>query len=79
MKQLGRLAGLPAQLLVIVVRLYRWALSSRLPRVCRFHPSCSEYAEQAITKYGLLHGGWLALRRVLRCHPYNAGGYDPVP
>jgi putative membrane protein insertion efficiency factor len=50
-----------------------------LPRSCRFYPSCSEYAKQAIQKYGIVRGGWLALKRIARCHPGNPGGLDPVP
>jgi putative membrane protein insertion efficiency factor len=48
-------------------------------RFCRFHPTCSEYSYQAIEKFGVLKGGWLGLKRVLRCHPFNGGGYDPIP
>lgn len=61
------------------VRTYRWTVSPLLPPACRFHPSCSEYAEQALERHGALRGGWLAARRVCRCGPWHAGGYDPVP
>jgi putative membrane protein insertion efficiency factor len=61
------------------IRLYQMTLSRMLPNSCRFIPSCSEYGYQAIAKYGLLKGGWLAVKRITRCHPFNAGGYDPVP
>jgi putative membrane protein insertion efficiency factor len=62
-----------------LIRLYQRTFSRVLPSTCRFIPSCSEYAYQAIEKYGLPKGGWLALKRITRCHPLNAGGYDPVP
>ena len=58
---------------------YRWGISPLLPRACRFHPSCSEYALEALTRHGVWHGGWLAVRRVCRCGPWHPGGYDPVP
>ena len=60
------------------VAIYRHAISPYHPPVCRFYPSCSTYAEEAIGRYGLLKGGWLALVRLLRCHPFSTGGYDPV-
>ena len=66
-------------LLTILIRLYRYGFSPWLGQHCRFHPSCSCYAEQAITTHGALSGSWLALRRLCRCHPWHAGGYDPVP
>lgn len=65
--------------LLFLLAIYRYAISPLLGRNCRFMPSCSEYASEAIARHGSARGGWLALRRVLRCHPWNAGGYDPVP
>jgi putative membrane protein insertion efficiency factor len=61
------------------IKLYQRFLSPLLPPSCRFVPSCSRYAYEAIEKYGLLKGGWLGIKRISRCHPFNAGGYDPVP
>jgi uncharacterized protein len=66
-------------LLRFLIRVYRYALSPMLGRHCRFHPSCSEYAEEAICRHGTAHGGWLAVRRIACCHPWHPGGYDPVP
>jgi hypothetical protein len=65
--------------LIAVLAAYRYALSPMLGRNCRFHPSCSEYAQEALERHGALRGLWLALRRVGRCHPWHPGGYDPVP
>lgn len=62
-----------------LVRAYRYLLSPMLPRSCRFHPSCSQYAEEALELHGALHGSWLGARRICRCHPWHPGGYDPVP
>jgi hypothetical protein len=61
------------------LRAYRYLISPMLGPHCRFHPSCSHYAEEAITRHGVVPGSWLSLRRLLRCHPWNAGGFDPVP
>jgi hypothetical protein len=61
------------------VRAYRWLISPLLPPACRFHPTCSEYAEDALTRHGALRGGWLAARRLCRCGPWHPGGCDPVP
>ena len=71
--------GVPVRLMVGAISLYRLAVSPVLPPSCRYWPSCSEYAIEAIQRHGALRGGWLAARRVGRCHPFNPGGYDPVP
>lgn len=64
--------------LIALLRFYRYAISPMLGRNCRFHPTCSEYAIEAVQRHGALRGGWLAAKRVGRCHPFNPGGYDPV-
>lgn len=69
----------PRQAAIALIRLYQLTISPLLPSSCRFYPSCSEYTRQAIERYGLLGGGWLGLKRLARCHPFNPGGYDPVP
>ena len=66
------------QVLLVMLSLYKRLLSPLLPAACRFQPTCSEYAQQAIAEYGAARGSWLALRRLARCHPFCAGGYDPV-
>lgn len=66
-------------LLVLVVRAYQVVLSPLLPAACRYHPTCSNYAIEALEKHGALRGSWLAVRRIARCHPFRPGGYDPVP
>jgi putative membrane protein insertion efficiency factor len=68
-----------ARFLRFLVCVYQWCVSPLLPRACRFHPSCSEYAEQALAKHGAWQGGWLAVRRICRCGPWHPGGFDPVP
>lgn len=62
-----------------LVRAYKYAVSPLLPPACRFYPSCSEYAEEALERHGALRGSWLALSRVCRCGPWHPGGCDPVP
>lgn len=62
-----------------LIRAYQVAISPLLPPTCRFHPTCSTYALQALDRYGLIKGGWLAAKRIARCHPWNPGGFDPVP
>ncbi len=66
-------------LLALLIRLYQWTLSPLLGPTCRFHPTCSRYALEALERYGALKGSWLTLRRLGRCHPWHPGGYDPVP
>jgi len=66
-------------LALLPVRIYRYAISPMLPPRCRFMPSCSAYAEEALQRHGLVHGSWLTLKRLGRCHPGCQGGYDPVP
>lgn len=61
------------------IRFYRVFISPLSPPSCRYIPTCSEYAMTAVEKYGVRRGGWLAIKRILRCHPFHEGGYDPVP
>ena len=67
------------RVLLALVRFYRRAISPFRPPCCRYTPTCSQYALEAIEKYGALKGGWMAFRRILRCNPFHKGGYDPVP
>jgi uncharacterized protein len=66
-------------LLIAAIKFYRVAISPMKLPCCRFTPTCSEYALEAIQKYGALKGSWLAVKRILKCHPFHKGGYDPVP
>lgn len=68
-----------SRVLLALIRAYRYALSPWWGRSCRFTPTCSEFAAEAIERHGALHGSWLAVRRIGRCHPWHAGGFDPVP
>ncbi len=72
------ISKMPAYLATFLIKVYRYAISPILPSSCRFYPSCSEYAIEALGKYGLLKGSWLTLKRIARCHPLSAGGHDPV-
>ena len=67
------------RVLLALVRFYRRAISPFRPPCCRYTHTCSQYALEAIEKYGALKGGWMAFRRILRCNPFHKGGYDPVP
>ena len=64
---------------IAAIRFYQRKISPGLPPRCRYIPTCSEYALEAVEKYGAVKGGWLAARRIARCHPFHKGGYDPVP
>jgi uncharacterized protein len=61
-----------------LLRAYKWAISPMLPPACRYVPTCSEYAMEAVERYGAVRGGWMAFTRILRCHPLAGSGYDPV-
>jgi putative membrane protein insertion efficiency factor len=71
--------GIAARLGLFVLQFYQQAISPHFPPSCRYVPSCSEYTRVAIRRYGLLVGGWMGLKRILRCHPFHPGGHDPVP
>ena len=67
------------RVLLGLITVYRWTLSPLLGSRCRFHPSCSAYAAEAIETHGAARGAWLAVKRIAKCHPFHAGGFDPVP
>ncbi|UCG22869.1 MAG: membrane protein insertion efficiency factor YidD [Chloroflexota bacterium] len=67
------------KIVLLLIRFYQLTLSRGIPASCRFTPSCSHYGYEAVEKYGALKGGWMAIRRIGRCHPLHPGGYDPVP
>lgn len=67
------------RLILGIIRFYQKYISPAFPPSCRFQPTCSHYGYEAVQKHGVLKGGWLAMKRVARCHPFNPGGYDPVP
>ncbi|MCU0841036.1 MAG: membrane protein insertion efficiency factor YidD [Thiobacillaceae bacterium] len=71
--------NLAQRLLIGLIRFYQYVLSPWLGNQCRFTPTCSEYARQAVLAHGALKGAWLAIRRVSRCHPWHPGGHDPIP
>lgn len=66
------------KILIALITFYQKAISPWTPKSCRFQPTCSTYSKQAIKKYGFFKGSWIGLKRILRCHPFNPGGYDPL-
>ena len=74
-----RVTHWPRRFVVLLIRGYQRVISPALPASCRFTPSCSQYTLEAVARYGLVRGGWLGARRLMRCHPFNPGGFDPVP
>jgi putative membrane protein insertion efficiency factor len=79
MSATAQLRSLPQRSALAGLRAYKAMVSPLLPPACRYVPTCSEYAVEAIARFGLLRGGWMALCRLGRCHPFHAGGFDPVP
>lgn len=69
----------PSKIALLFVKFYQYSIRPLLPNACRFNPSCSQYASEAITKYGAMKGVWLGLKRIIKCHPWGGQGYDPVP
>ena len=78
-RAMRKLTNCPKRAILWSIRFYRSAISPNHPPCCRYTPTCSEYAYEAVERYGALKGGYLATRRILRCHPFHEGGYDPVP
>ena len=76
MRCIGRILTAPA---ILLIRVYQVTVSPLLPPACRYTPTCSQYAVEALRAWGPVHGSWLAIRRILRCHPWGGSGYDPVP
>jgi len=78
-KTMAILSQTPSTVIMAILSVYQALISPFLGQHCRFYPSCSCYAKTAIGRYGLIYGGWLAFKRILRCHPLHCGGVDPVP
>lgn len=73
------MTSLLAKIMLVLIRFYQYAISPMLPPRCRYTPTCSQYAVEAVKKHGALKGGWLAVKRIARCHPLGGSGHDPVP
>ncbi len=76
MKKILRILSYP---LLLLIKIYQWTISPLLGPKCRYTPTCSHYAAEALQKHGLFKGSWLALKRIARCHPWGGSGHDPVP
>lgn len=74
-----KIAQLPAEFMILLIRIYQVTLSPFIGRNCRYTPTCSNYGIEAIKKYGAIKGGWLTIKRILSCNPWGGSGYDPVP
>jgi len=70
---------LPRSVVVFLIRGYQQVISPLFPATCKYYPTCSAYAVEAVEEYGVFKGGWLAIKRIVRCNPWSRGGYDPVP
>jgi len=75
-KNFFKLLAIP---LIILIKIYQLLISPLFPPSCRFTPTCSHYTVEALKKYGILKGGWLGFRRIIKCHPWGGSGYDPIP
>ncbi|MDE5552901.1 MAG: membrane protein insertion efficiency factor YidD [Muribaculaceae bacterium] len=75
----GKFSHIAARALILPIRFYQGAISPHFPAVCRYTPTCSQYAVEALTRHGALRGGLLAVKRICRCHPWGGSGFDPVP
>ena len=71
--------NIPARLMLLLIRFYQYAISPMLPPRCRYTPTCTQYAVEAVSKHGAFKRGWLALKRIARCHSFGGSGHDPVP
>ena len=78
-KVFGFIVKLPANFLILLIKIYQYTLSPFIGRNCRYTPTCSNYGIEAIRKYGAIKGGWLTIKRVASCNPWGGSGYDPVP
>jgi putative membrane protein insertion efficiency factor len=76
LKKIFQILAIP---LIILIKIYQVLISPLIPPSCRFTPTCSQYALEALKKYGILKGSWLGFRRIIKCHPWGGSGYDPVP
>lgn len=74
-----RLGGIGKAIFILPIRFYQVCISPMFPSACRYTPTCSQYAIEAIREHGIIRGGWLAIKRISRCHPWGGSGYDPVP